>query len=146
MTNTNKTLAIIKPGAVRNKHIGEILTKIEQSGYTIAAIKTLQLTKDEASEFYSVHSERPFFNDLIDFMSSGPIVAMILLKENAVADFRKLIGATDPAEAEEGTIRRMFATSKTSNAIHGSDSDENADRETTFFFSKQEWLQKSIIQ
>lgn len=141
----NKTLAIIKPGAVKNKHIGEILTKIEQSGYTLAAIKTVKLSLEDAAEFYEVHKERPFYQELIEFMSSGAVIAMILLKENAVPDFRKLIGATDPAEAEEGTIRKMFATNKTSNAIHGSDSDENAEREASFFFSKREWLRQSII-
>lgn len=145
MTNKNKTLAIIKPGAVKNRHIGEILTKIEHSGFTIAAIKTLQLTLEEAAEFYDIHRERPFFQELIEFMSSGPVIAMILLKDNAVADFRQLIGATDPAEAAEGTIRKLFAESKSHNAIHGSDSDENAEKETLFFFSKQEWLRKTII-
>lgn len=145
MINKNKTLAIIKPGAVKNRHIGEILTKIEHSGFTIAAIKTLQLSLEEAAEFYDVHRERPFFQELIEFMSSGPVIAMILLKENAVADFRQLIGATDPAEAAEGTIRKLFAESKSHNAIHGSDSDENAEKETLFFFSKQEWLRKTII-
>lgn len=145
MTNKNKTLAIIKPGAVKNRHIGEILTKIEHSGFTIAAIKTLQLSLEEAAEFYDIHRERPFFQELIEFMSSGPVIAMILLKENAVADFRQLIGATDPAEAADGTIRKLFAESKSHNAIHGSDSDENAEKETLFFFSKQEWLRKTII-
>ncbi len=145
MLSKSKTLAIIKPGAVKNRHIGDILTKIEHSGYTIAGIKTLQLTIEEAAEFYDVHRERPFFQELIEFMSSGPVIAMILLKENAVADFRVLIGATDPAEAADGTIRKLFAESKTHNAIHGSDSDENAEKETLFFFSKQEWLRKTII-
>ncbi len=145
MTNKNKTLAIIKPGAVKNRHIGEILTKIEHSGFTIAAIKTLQLSLEEAAEFYDIHKERPFFQELIEFMSSGPVIAMILLKVNAVADFRQLIGATDPAEAADGTIRKLFAESKSHNAIHGSDSDENAEKETLFFFSKQEWLRKTII-
>ena len=145
MLSRSKTLAIIKPGADKNRHIGDILTKIEHSGYTIAGIKTLQLTIEEAAEFYDVHKERPFFQELIEFMSSGPVIAMILLKENAVADFRVLIGATDPAEAADGTIRKLFAESKTHNAIHGSDSDENAEKETLFFFSKQEWLRKTII-
>ena len=138
MLSRSKTLAIIKPGAVKNRHIGDILTKIEHSGYTIAGIKTLQLTIEEAAEFYDVHKERPFFQELIEFMSSGPVIAMILLKENAVADFRVLIGATDPAEAADGTIRKLFAESKTHNAIHGSDSDENALIESDFFFSKTE--------
>lgn len=137
---------MIKPGAVNNKHIGHILSKIEENGYTIAAIKTTKLSIDDAAEFYAVHKERPFYRELIEFMSSGPIVAMVLLKDNAVADFRQLIGATDPAEAAEGTIRKLFATSKTRNAIHGSDSDENADRESSFFFSRQEWLRHEEVQ
>lgn len=142
----NKTLSIIKPGAVRNKHIGHILSKIEENGFTIAAIKTIQLSLADAAEFYSVHKDRPFYQELIEFMSSGPIIAMVLLKDNAVADFRKLIGATDPAEAAEGTIRRLFATSKSHNAIHGSDSDENAEKESAFFFSRQEWLRRDEIE
>lgn len=145
MTTNKKTLAIIKPGAVKNKHIGDILTKIEYAGFTLAAIKTVQLTLAEAGEFYDVHKERPFYSNLIEFMSSGPVIAMILLKDNAVVDFRTLIGATDPAEAAEGTIRKLFAESKTHNAIHGSDSDENADKECAFFFSKQEWLRQNMI-
>lgn len=140
-----KTFSMIKPGAVRNKHIGHILSKIEEAGYTIAAIKTTRLTLDMAAEFYAVHKDRPFFQELIEFMSSGPIVAMVLLKDNAVDDFRKLIGSTDPAEAEEGTIRRLFATSKSHNAIHGSDSDENAERESAFFFSRQEYLRSDLV-
>ena len=136
--SSNKTLAMIKPGAVKNKHIGEIIAKIEEAGFTLAAIKTLQMRREDAAEFYAVHKDRPFFEELIEFMSSGPIIAMVLLKENAVADFRELIGATDPAEAAEGTIRRMFATSKSHNAIHGSDSDENAERESAFYFSRRE--------
>lgn len=145
MSKNNKTLSIIKPGAVKNKHIGHILSKIEENGFTIAAIKTIQLRIEDAAEFYEVHKERPFYQELIEFMSSGPIIAMVLLKDNAVADFRKLIGATDPAEAEEGTIRRLFATSKSHNAIHGSDSDENAERESAFFFSRQEWLRRDLV-
>ncbi len=141
----NKTLSIIKPGAVRNKHIGHILSKIEENGYTIAAIKTIQLRLEDAAEFYSVNQGKPFYQELIEFMSSGPIIAMVLLKDNAVEDFRKLIGATDPEKAAEGTIRRMFATSKTANAIHGSDSDENAERESSFFFSRQEWLRRTQV-
>lgn len=141
----NKTFSMIKPGAVRNKHIGHILSKIEEAGYTIAAIKTTRLTLDQAAEFYAVHKDRPFYQELIEFMSSGPIVAMVLLKDNAVEDFRRLIGATDPAEAAEGTIRKLFATSKSHNAIHGSDSDENAEKESSFFFSRQEYLRKEIV-
>ncbi|GAF02189.1 nucleoside-diphosphate kinase [Saccharicrinis fermentans] len=136
----NKTLTIIKPYAVKNGNLGAILHKIEESGYRFAAIKTLKLDKHEAEAFYQEHKGKPFFDDLTDFMSSGPITAAILEKENAVADFRFLIGATDPNNAKEGTIRKMFATSKTQNAIHGSDSDESADRECDFFFSKRERL------
>ena len=144
--SSNKTLAMIKPGAVKNKHIGEIIAKIEEAGFTLAAIKTLQMRREDAAEFYAVHKDRPFFEELIEFMSSGPIIAMVLLKENAVADFRELIGATDPAEAAEGTIRRMFATSKSHNAIHGSDSDEDAERESAFFFSRQEYLRRVMVE
>ncbi|MBP5365451.1 MAG: nucleoside-diphosphate kinase [Bacteroidales bacterium] len=141
----NKTFSMIKPGAVHNKHIGHILSKIEEAGFTIAAIKTLKLSKEEAAAFYEVHKGKPFYEELIEFMSSGPIIAMILLKENAVADFRALIGATDPQQAAEGTIRKLFATSKTANAVHGSDSDENAEKESAFFFSRQEWLRTQEI-
>ncbi|MCU4175428.1 nucleoside-diphosphate kinase [Carboxylicivirga sp. N1Y90] len=137
-----KTLTMIKPGAVKNRHIGAILNMIEEAGFRISAIKSVKLTTEDAEEFYAEHKERPFFGDLVDFMSSGPIVAAILLKDDAVADFRKLIGSTDPQEAEEGTIRKTFAISKSKNAIHGSDSDESAERESTFFFSKKEWLEK----
>lgn len=137
-----KTLTMIKPGAVKNRHIGAILNMIEEAGFRISAIKSVKLTTEDAEEFYAEHKERPFFKDLVDFMSSGPIVAAILLKENAVADFRTLIGSTDPNDAEEGTIRKTFAVSKSQNAIHGSDSDDSAERESTFFFSKKEWLEK----
>ncbi len=136
----NKTLTIIKPFAVRDGKLGAILHKIEESGYRFAAIKTLKLDKHEAEAFYAEHKGKPFYNDLTDFMSSGPITAAILEKENAVDDFRSLIGATDPNDAMDGTIRKMFATDKTHNAIHGSDSDESADRECDFFFSKRERL------
>lgn len=136
----NKTLTIIKPFAVRNGNLGAILAKIEESGYRFCAIKTLKLDKHEAESFYQEHKGKPFFDDLTDFMSSGPITAAILEKENAVKDFRFLIGATDPNQAQEGTIRKMFATDKTHNAIHGSDSDESAERECDFFFSKRERL------
>jgi len=137
-----KTLTMIKPGAVKNRHIGAILNMIEEAGFRISAIKSLKLSKEDAEEFYAEHKERPFFHDLVDFMSSGPIVAAILLKDNAVVDFRNLIGSTDPEEAEEGTIRKLFAASKAHNAIHGSDSDESADRESHFFFSSKELLEK----
>ena len=142
----NKTLSLIKPGAYRNKHIGHILSKIEEAGYTIGAIKTTRLSLEDAAEFYAVHKDRPFFQELIEFMSSGPIIAMVLLKDNAVEDYRKLIGATDPAEAAEGTIRKLFATSKSHNAVHGSDSDEAAERESAFFFSRLEYIRREEIQ
>lgn len=139
-----KTLTMIKPGAVKHRHIGAILDMIEKAGFRIAAIKSVKLTPDDAMEFYAEHKERPFFGELVEFMSSGPIIAAILLKENAVADFRKIIGSTDPSEAADGTIRKMFAISKSMNAIHGSDSDESAERESTFFFSKKEMLEKYL--
>ncbi len=137
-----KTLTMIKPGAVKNRHIGAILNMIEEAGFRISAIKSLKLSREDAEEFYSEHKERPYFNDLVEFMSSGPIVAAILLKENAVNDFRELIGSTDPAEAKNGTIRKLFAISKSMNAIHGSDSDESAEREANFFFSTKELLER----
>lgn len=131
----NITFTIIKPEAVENGHIGPILFKIHEAGFRISAMRMLWLTKGEAERFYQVHQERPFYSALVEFMTSGPIVVAILTKENAVEDFRKLIGATDPAKAEEGTIRKMFATSVQENAVHGSDSDENAQLEASFFFS-----------
>nr|WP_319398194.1 nucleoside-diphosphate kinase [uncultured Carboxylicivirga sp.] len=137
-----KTLTMIKPGAVKHRHIGAILDMIEKAGFRIAAIKSVKLTQDDAKDFYAEHKDRPFFGELVEFMSSGPIVAAILLKDNAVADFRKIIGSTDPSEAADGTIRKMFAISKSMNAIHGSDSDESAEREATFFFSKKELLER----
>jgi nucleoside-diphosphate kinase len=135
-----KTLTMIKPGAVNNRHIGAIFNMIEESGFRISAIKSVKMSAEEAGEFYKEHNERPFFPELVDFMSSGPIVAAILVKENAVEDFRKLVGSTDPLQAKEGTIRKLFAESKSHNAIHGSDSDESAERESTFFFSLKEHL------
>lgn len=126
---------MIKPDAVAEGHTGAITKLIEEAGFRIVAIKKTRLTPERAGEFYAVHSERPFYNDLKNYMSSGAIVPMILEKENAVADFRKLIGATNPAQAEEGTIRKLFAKSIEANAIHGSDSDENAQIEGNFFFS-----------
>ncbi len=136
----NKTLTIIKPFAVQKRNLGAILAKIEEAGYRFCALKTLKLDKKEAEEFYIEHKGKSFYNELTDFMSSGPITAAILEKENAVEDFRFLIGATDPNNAKDGTIRKMFATDKTHNAIHGSDSDKSAERECDFFFSKREWL------
>jgi nucleoside-diphosphate kinase len=129
---------MIKPDAVANGHIGGILDKIIKAGFKITAMKYTQLTPKRAGQFYDVHKERPFYNDLVKYMSSGPIVAIILEKENAIEDFRKLIGNTDPAKAEPGTIRNLFAKSIDANAIHGSDSDANADIEGNFFFSQFE--------
>lgn len=131
----NKTFTMIKPDAVANGHIGAILDKITKSGFKIVALKYTALTPQKAGEFYSVHKERPFYNALVEFMSSGPIVAAILEKDNAIEDYRKLIGATDPSKAEPGTIRNLFAKSIDANAVHGSDSDENAAIEGNFFFS-----------
>ena len=131
---TNKTFTMIKPDAVDAGHIGGILDKILKDGFKIVAMKYTHLSAEKAGEFYAVHSERPFYKDLVSFMSSGPIVAAILEKDNAVADFRKLIGATDPSKAEPGTIRKLFAKSIEANAVHGSDSVENGKIETDFFF------------
>ena len=132
------TFSMIKPSAYSDNFTGPILAMINKAGFRIAALKLTQLTKSEAQKFYEVHSERPFYNDLVEFMCSGPIVAMVLEKENAVEEFRKLIGSTDPAKAEEGTIRKMFAKSVQENAVHGSDSPENASIEAEFFFSCRE--------
>lgn len=129
---------MIKPDAVENGHIGAILEKITAAGFRIVALKLTQMTVADAQEFYAVHSERPFFGELVEFMSRGPIVAAILEKENAVEDFRTLIGATNPADAAEGTIRKLYATSVGENAVHGSDSDENAAIEGAFHFSGRE--------
>jgi len=129
---------MIKPDAVENGHIGSILEKITSAGFKILALKKTQLTLNDAQEFYSVHSERPFFGELVEFMTRGPIVAAILEKDNAVNDFRVLIGATNPTEAAEGTIRNLYATSMGENAVHGSDSDENAAIESAFHFSQRE--------
>ena len=135
---TNKTFTMIKPDAVEAGHTGAIINMIEAAGFRIVAIKKTQLTPERAGQFYAVHRERPFYNDLRTYMSSGAIIPMILEKENAVADFRKLIGATNPAQAEEGTIRKLYAKSIEANAIHGSDSDENAQIEGSFFFAATE--------
>ena len=129
---------MIKPDAVENGHIGPILEKITSAGFKIIAMKYTQLSKRDAREFYDIHKERPFFNELVDFMTRGPIVSAILEKENAVEDFRVLIGSTNPAEAAEGTIRKLFAKDIGENAIHGSDSDENAAIEGAFHFSGRE--------
>lgn len=135
---TNKTFTMIKPEAVTNGNIGAILERINAAGFRIVSIKKTELSIESAGTFYSVHKERPFYGELVSYMSSGPIVAAILEKDNAVADFRALIGATDPFEAADGTIRKEFAESKAKNAIHGSDSDENAEIEGAFFFSQLE--------
>jgi nucleoside-diphosphate kinase len=135
---TKRTFTMIKPDAVNNLHTGNIINDILQAGFKIKAMKYIHLTQSQAEGFYAVHSERPFFRDLVNFMISGPIVAAILEKDNAVEDFRKLIGATNPANAEEGTIRKKYAKSIDANAIHGSDSDENAAIEGSYFFSEFE--------
>ncbi|MDR9374178.1 MAG: nucleoside-diphosphate kinase [Schleiferiaceae bacterium] len=132
------TFTMIKPDAVQNGHIGAILQQINEAGFRITAMEMTRLSRVEAETFYAVHKERPFFPDLVDYMTSGPIVAAILEKDNAVDDFRKLIGATDPAQAEEGTIRKKYASSIAANAIHGSDSDENAQIEGSFFFGTRQ--------
>lgn len=137
----NKTLAIIKPDAVSDGYIGEIITMITKAGFKIKALKMVHLTVNQAKSFYEVHKERPFYNDLVEYMTSGPCVPIALEKENAVEDYRKLIGATDPAQAEPGTVRKLYARNKQFNAVHGSDSDENAEKEIAFFFSKQELLE-----
>jgi nucleoside-diphosphate kinase len=135
---TNKTFTMIKPDAVANGHTGKIIDDILAAGFKIEAMKYLQLTQAQAEAFYGVHSERPFFRDLVNFMISGPIVAAILEGDNAIENFRNLIGATNPANAAEGTIRKKYAVSIDANAIHGSDSDENAAIEGNFFFSSFE--------
>ena len=132
---SNRTFTMIKPDAFSKGHSGAIIDKILKSGFQIVALKLIRLSKEKAGEFYAVHSHRPFYGELVKFMSSGPIVAAILEKDNAVDDFRKLIGATDPSKAEKGTIRNLFAESIGANAIHGSDSAENAEIEGSFFFS-----------
>jgi nucleoside-diphosphate kinase len=135
---SNRTFTMIKPDAFADGHAGAILDQIIKAGFAVKALKMTRLTKEKAGEFYAVHSARPFYGELVDFMSSGPIIAAILEKENAVEDFRKLIGATNPANAEEGTIRKRFARSMGENAVHGSDSNENAKIEGDFFFSNLE--------
>ena len=135
MTTGNRTFTMVKPDAVAAGNTGNILAMIEQAGYKIVALKLTQLSEAKAGEFYAVHKERPFYSELVSFMSSGPIVAAILEKDNAVLDFRTLIGATDPSKAEEGTIRKKYAKSLGENAVHGSDSDENAAIESAFHFA-----------
>ena len=135
---SNITFTMIKPEAVDAGNTGAILNKIESSGFRIVAMKKVLLTKQRAGEFYSVHKERPFYSELVDYMSSGPIIAAILEKDNAVAEFRELIGTTDPSEAKPGTIRHEYAESKGKNAVHGSDSDDNAQIESDFHFNLEE--------
>jgi nucleoside-diphosphate kinase len=133
-----RTLAIIKPDAVGAGVAGEIIAQIQKAGFRIVGMKLVRMTAEQAGAFYAVHRERPFYAELVRFMSSGPVIPIVLEKDNAVADFRTLIGATDPAEAAEGTIRKRFARSKGENAIHGSDSPENARTEIAFFFAESE--------
>ncbi|MBI9052626.1 MAG: nucleoside-diphosphate kinase [Bacteroidales bacterium] len=132
------TFAMIKPSACRKNHVGPILAMINQADFRISAIRSTKLTKEEAERFYEMHRAKEFYSDLCDFMSSGPIIALLLEKENAIQDFRKLIGSTNPNMAEEGTIRKMFAESLQKNAIHGSDTVENMNREADFFFNQRE--------
>jgi len=134
----HRTLAILKPDCVRKNLIGEVLRRIEVAGFKVCALQMLQLTRDQAEGFYEVHRARPFFNELVDFMTSGPCVPMVLEKKDAVKNFRDLIGATDPQDAEKGTIRRLFADSKAENIVHGSDSSENAQKEIAYFFDESD--------
>ena len=135
---TNRTFTMLKPDSVEKGNIGAILEKINSAGFRIVAMKLTQMTKRDAEIFYAIHHERPFFSDLVQYMTRGPVVAAILEKDNAVEDFRALIGATNPEEAAEGTIRKLFATSISDNAVHGSDSDENAVIESAFHFAERE--------
>jgi nucleoside-diphosphate kinase len=134
----NRTFTIIKPVAFRKNYTGLILARITQAGFRISALRTIHMTADQAKRFYEVHADRPFYSDLVEFMTSGPVVVGIIEKENAVQDYRKLIGATNPSDAEDGTLRFLFGTSLRANAVHGSDSDENAERECDFFFAKSD--------
>lgn len=141
----NRTFTMIKPDAFADGHSGAMIKMIEEAGFKINALKLIRLTADRAGEFYAVHSERPFYGELCAYMSSGPIIAMVLDKENAVQDFRTLIGSTNPAEAADGTIRKLFAKSLEANAIHGSDSDENAEIESDFFFNNKEVFDQPVV-
>jgi nucleoside-diphosphate kinase len=134
----NRTFTMLKPDTVESNNIGNITQMITDAGFVIKAMKLTQLSKDQAKEFYSVHKERPFYGELVEYMTSGPIVAAVLEKNNAVEDFRNLIGSTDPSEAKDGTIRKKYAESKGRNAVHGSDSDENAQIEAAFHFNKED--------
>ncbi|MCX6170693.1 MAG: nucleoside-diphosphate kinase [Ignavibacteriales bacterium] len=137
----NRTLAILKPDCVKKNLIGKVITQIQNAGFKVSALKMVKLTEDSVKGFYEIHKERPFFNDLIAYMTSGPCVPIALEKDNAVEDFRKLIGATDPVKALEGTIRKLYADSIQENIVHGSDSDENAANEILHFFSRKELLE-----
>jgi nucleoside-diphosphate kinase len=137
----SRTLAILKPDCVRRNLIGEVIARMHKANFRIIGLKMVRLTKETAREFYAVHKQRPFYNDLVQFMTSGACVPMVLEKENAFEEFRKFIGATDPKEAAPGTIRRDFAESKQENIVHGSDSPENAVREISFFFSERELVE-----
>lgn len=138
---TERTLAILKPDCVKKNLIGEVVTKIQKAGFKVIAMKKMRLTKETAGGFYAVHKGRPFYESLVEFMSSGPCVPIALEKENAVADFRTLIGATDPKDASEGTIRKLYADNKGENIVHGSDSVENGKIEINFFFSSKELIE-----
>jgi len=135
---SNQTFTMIKPDAMKNGHAGAIIDRIIKEGFRIMAMKMTRLSKEKAGDFYAIHKARPFYGELVEFMSSGPVIAAILEKENAVIAFRDLIGATNPAQAADGTIRKLFATSLGENAVHGSDSDANAKIESDFFFSSLE--------
>jgi len=138
---SNRTLAILKPDCVEKNLIGKVVSHIQEAGFKVIGMKMVRLTKDSAGGFYEIHKERPFYNDLLSYMTSGPCVPIALEKENAVEDFRKLIGATDPSKAEEGTIRKMYADNIERNIVHGSDSDENAAKEISHFFTRKELLE-----
>lgn len=142
---TTRTFSILKPDAVANHHTGEIITRIENKGFRIVALKMLQFTTIDVAKFYSIHKDRPFFRNLNLFMTAGPVIVMVLEKENAVKDFRQFIGETDPQTAGEDTIRHLFGESKTRNAIHASDSEENARQEISFFFSEREITDKPYL-
>ena len=137
---SNKTLAILKPDCVKKNLIGKVITQIQDAGFKVTGLRMVKLTDDSAKGFYEIHKERPFYNDLVAYMTSGPCVPIALEKENAVEDFRKLIGATDPAKAADGTIRKLYADSIQENIVHGSDSDENAAKEISHFFSRKDLL------
>jgi len=137
---SNRTLAILKPDCVRKNLIGKVVSHIQDAGFKVLGMKMVRLTKDSAGGFYEIHKERPFYNELLEYMTSGPCVPIALEKENAVEEFRKLIGATDPSKAAEGTIRKMYAENIEQNIVHGSDSDENAAKEISHFFTRKELL------